>query len=327
MQIGQKVKLVHSSESAVILQLLPGNRALILIDELLEEEVSLNDIVYADPSDLRQATSLQTVNPEIFAPPGTDEPNQLAEDLYLVLDYVGSATLNIYLLNHTPIQFVYVVYRELPAGEVEARLSGQFKPQSQQLLFSIKQSECEDFSKFNIYILPFETLQPEYPKVRVFEVRIKSKDLLKKKTWNPYLKQPCIQLPLSRQAADPEVRVDTNRLATQWLGDGGSNETKERIILQETVAYEVDLHVEALRGGFGEVLNPTEILEIQLQEFDKALNRGLAQGLHRMVFIHGIGQGRLREAIHARLRKNSKVKGFRLEQFEPYKGGATSVEF
>jgi hypothetical protein len=266
--------------------------------------------------------------PIVLPPSPTDEPTQLAEDLHVVLDYVGSATLNIYLINHTPTQLVYVVYRELPTGGVEARLSGQFKPWSQQILFSIKQSEFDDFSRFNVYCLPFEPVQPKYPRVRVLEVRLKPKDALRKKTWNPYLRQQCIQLSLSRLAQDSEVSVDPARLATQLVGDGGATrEAKERIVLQEAVSYEVDLHIEALKGGFGAALSPSEIVMVQLEEFEKALTRGLAQGLHRMVFIHGIGEGRLREAIHARLRKNPNVKGFRLEHYAPYKGGATSVEF
>lgn len=57
---------------------------------------------------------------------------------------------------------------------------------------------------------------------------------------------------------------------------------------------EIDLH---LRPG----LAPAEALERQLARFRGELNSAIRAGESEVIFIHGVGSGRLREAIHTAL--------------------------
>jgi len=58
---------------------------------------------------------------------------------------------------------------------------------------------------------------------------------------------------------------------------------------------EVDLH---LRPG----LAPAEALERQLARFRGELNSAIRAGETGVIFIHGVGTGKLREAIHTALK-------------------------
>lgn len=95
--------------------------------------------------------------------------------------------------------------------------------------------------------------------------------------------------------------------------------SKARIVLEE----EVDLHIENLVPSHRGMSN-AEIIQIQLSHFTKALDNAIRNNYYRIVFIHGIGKGRLKEEIHRILRSYSGIT-FRAAPYELYGWGATEV--
>ena len=87
---------------------------------------------------------------------------------------------------------------------------------------------------------------------------------------------------------------------------------------------ELDLHIELLHEHHRD-LTAAEIINVQLKEFDIYLSKALRLGISKVYIIHGIGKGRLKEAISARLRRQEKVKFFKNEYHEKYGMGATEV--
>ena len=83
-----------------------------------------------------------------------------------------------------------------------------------------------------------------------------------------------------------------------------------------------DLHIEQLITDF-KGLNNAEKIRIQLDAFENKLSAALAAGMLEITFIHGIGTGVLRKAIHASLKKNKGIKSFAEAQFDR---GATLVK-
>lgn len=57
---------------------------------------------------------------------------------------------------------------------------------------------------------------------------------------------------------------------------------------------EVDLHLSSGQAG-------ADALDRQLARFRGELNSAIRAGEHGVIFIHGVGSGKLREAIHALL--------------------------
>jgi len=87
-------------------------------------------------------------------------------------------------------------------------------------------------------------------------------------------------LPPAAERFRPEAAIDRHRIAP--------NEA------------EVDLHISALRDSY-EKLSPHEILTVQLAYFERMLASAIAFRFTRVVFIHGIGNGTLRQSIIKRL--------------------------
>lgn len=90
--------------------------------------------------------------------------------------------------------------------------------------------------------------------------------------------------------------------------------------------YVVDLHIEKLYINY-KYLAPSEMLDIQLKEFQNALELAIATHQKSIVFIHGIGKGALKNEIHLRLNQTKWVHKYVNEYNNKYGYGATEVFF
>ncbi|MBX2891570.1 MAG: Smr/MutS family protein [Saprospiraceae bacterium] len=87
---------------------------------------------------------------------------------------------------------------------------------------------------------------------------------------------------------------------------------------------EIDLHIEQLLNGHAR-LDKGEILRIQMLHFERFLDKAVRLGVPRIFVIHGVGEGKLREAIAAHLRAHPHVAKFKNEYHHKYGYGATEV--
>ncbi|PLX16621.1 MAG: hypothetical protein C0597_07780 [Marinilabiliales bacterium] len=87
---------------------------------------------------------------------------------------------------------------------------------------------------------------------------------------------------------------------------------------------EVDLHIQELVDDYSNLSNK-EILDIQMSRFTTTLDGGIIAGTRKMVFIHGVGNGRLKHEIIKTLdRKYPKLR-YQDASFKEYGYGATMV--
>jgi len=110
-------------------------------------------------------------------------------------------------------------------------------------------------------------------------------------------------LPAAAERFKPETAIDKHRTAA---GEA-----------------EVDLHISALRDNYNN-LSPHEILAIQTGYFERMLESAIAFRFSRIVFIHGIGNGTLKQAIIQRLMEYEDIE-FRNASFAKYGNGAIEL--
>lgn len=89
---------------------------------------------------------------------------------------------------------------------------------------------------------------------------------------------------------------------------------------------EKDLHIESLVDNWQRLPRP-DILRIQLAEFEKYLEKAIRLGVPNVFIIHGVGEGKLKNAIATRLFKHPEVKTFKNEFHPNYGWGATEIIF
>lgn len=86
---------------------------------------------------------------------------------------------------------------------------------------------------------------------------------------------------------------------------------------------EVDLHIEELVENTSG-MNNHQILSIQLERFEKELDKAIASGMKKIIFIHGVGNGRLKHEIQSLLKSTPGVS-FQDGSYKLYGFGATQV--
>ena len=80
----------------------------------------------------------------------------------------------------------------------------------------------------------------------------------------------------------------------------------------------VDLHIELLSDNY-HYLDNFEIVQIQINECYKSVEKALNSDIYKLEIIHGIGEGVLRNEVHAILRK------YNLRFYLSKDGGATEI--
>ena len=87
---------------------------------------------------------------------------------------------------------------------------------------------------------------------------------------------------------------------------------------------EVDLHIEQLTENVEELSNH-EKLNIQLNYFSRCLDAAIVHKFKKITFIHGVGQGRLKDEIHKIIRES--YPGVKIQDgpFKKFGVGATEV--
>lgn len=94
----------------------------------------------------------------------------------------------------------------------------------------------------------------------------------------------------------------------------------------EAPLYELDLHIEKLVNDVTG-LNNADMLKIQLDTLKRNLHLAIVHKQERMVIIHGLGKGVLRDEVHKILKRTPQVRLFTNEWQGQYGFGATEVYF
>jgi hypothetical protein len=87
---------------------------------------------------------------------------------------------------------------------------------------------------------------------------------------------------------------------------------------------EVDLHIEEILESTSGMSN-AEMLEAQMARFETALETSMRSTIQRIVFIHGVGNGRLRQQLRKKLDRDYPNLRYQDASFKEYGYGATMV--
>lgn len=87
---------------------------------------------------------------------------------------------------------------------------------------------------------------------------------------------------------------------------------------------EVDLHIlELVESATG--LSNKEMLDLQMERFRSEMETAISNGTCRIVFIHGVGQGTLKNELRRELESRYRKYDMQDASFREYGYGATMV--
>lgn len=117
------------------------------------------------------------------------------------------------------------------------------------------------------------------------------------------------------------IKIGSAKKPSQEPAKKSPDNTLQRFGLSP-VNHEIDLHIEELIDEPAGLSNG-EIMQIQLNHFHKMLDKAMLSKAQSIVFIHGVGNGKLKAALREELR-NLHIK-YKEADFTRYGAGATEV--
>ncbi len=231
--------------------------------------------------------------------------------------------LKVYLINQNEEEYKFN-YSLVFGGESHFELKNAVRGLSDFYLHDVNFEDLSDSPRFEF---EFSLANEDKKKAPYFEtsLKLKGKQLfkrieeLKSKNEASFSYDLFIHYP----AKVEEEKMDISKLGNAGFRIYDASSVRENLPPARSV---VDLHIEKLTDNWKHLSN-FDILTIQLNAFEKYFELAVAHHQNELIVIHGVGEGRLRDEIHERLRSKSNVKSFVNQYHHLYGYGATEIYF
>ena len=209
-------------------------------------------------------------------------------------------------------------------GESNFQLKGTIAVLTDFYLHDVSFEDMNDAPRFEF---EFSLANPDKKRAAYYEsvFKLKAKQLFKKIEETQLKGEPSFSYELFVQYPDKveEEKVDLSKLGNTGYRIYDAGKLKQNLPPARSV---IDLHIEKLTDDYN-ALSAYEMMELQLSTFEKYYELSVAHKQATLIVIHGIGEGKLRNEIHEKLRLKKEVKSF-VNQFHPLYGyGATEIYF
>ena len=232
-------------------------------------------------------------------------------------------SIKIYLSNRTRVGYRFI-YEQAFLGAVDFSIESTIAPFTDFYIHDFPFSSVNDNLSFAI---DFSLIEPHKKKAAHFEtqLKIKPKQLFQKVETLKEENKTTISYPLFETYPD---KIEDNHITIDVLRNAGykvydASKIKQNIPAARSV---IDLHIEKIMDQHSHLTN-AEILQFQLEEFEKWFELAQLNHLPSMIIIHGVGKGKLKAEIHDLLKVKKGVKQFINQYADFYGYGATEVFF
>lgn len=354
-QPGDKVRFLNSSGGGIVTKIISPQMVSVAIEEGFEIPTLTSELLKIETQDSgsrifdknyrvvteardsdrpAQQGGAKQVEEEVFErtfplrkTKGTD-----SETIWLAFrphdqKWLITGTLDVCLLNPTDYDMFYSFLLHQPDNQWKGMDYDVLPPESGITVATITRDELSSWLEGSIQMLFQKELQARLVMPVNSDFRLKSSRFQKEDNYinNAFINERALLVnltvvkgadtsPASMEGADFQFdsRVKTEK--PKALID------KHRIAPLEA---EVDLHISALNENYANLSNH-EILQIQTGYFSKCLESALESQYRKVIFIHGIGNGTLRNTLLEMLRQYTELK-VQNASFKNYGYGAIEV--
>lgn len=357
---GDKVSFLNEKRDGIVKKILNNKMVLIEIEDGFEIPVPEHDLIKVQPfedriSNNRNSSDTNTLQPrEIGAEPEQEErfPDRISlmtateiktrQGIYLAFipedpEKVLHGSIGIYLANHTS-QDILFFYSTKEEGKFICKDFDRIDEQSALLLDIIDITNIEKWKDLQFQFLFFKQGSAVNKPPLVREIQLKPVRFYKEDNYSHYsfLDEKCFLISLTEEEQMkpeywPEEKWKNEKIEkSSGLKIIGHIKNLNKIepfpekhILEKGMA-EIDLHIEELTENYSGKEN-YELLNIQLDYFIKMLENAMANKFRKVIFIHGVGNGKLKQEIINKLSSNYPDLQYHDASYTKYGKGATEV--
>lgn len=330
-QLGDTILVLHSNEEGKIVDII--NKEMVLVDvDGVRFPVYMDQIDFPYFKRFTEKKKFPAKQEKIYIDNIRKEKIQQSEKiptgtwLTFIPVYEKDALedviekFKIYLLNHTPDTYQYL-YELTFLGHQDFEHQSTILPFMDFYLHDVSFEAMNDSPKFgfDFTLIPANKNKALHTEV---SVKIKGKQLFKKIEEMHFKNEPNFSYRLFEKYP-PKIEA----VVPEYNGGGQKYYDVSRVKQNlEPAKSVIDLHIEKLSDNWRGLSN-FEILNIQLNYFEKYYNLAVAHQQPNLIVIHGVGTGKLRTEIHEILKLKREVKSFANQYMANFGFGATEVFF
>lgn len=333
MNIGDKVRLIHSKEEGIITRFLKDNVVEVEIEAGFKLPVLRRELAVVSTTEKQFFKPVQTTPENVLAKQKELKPAIKADKgIFLAFLPTNDKSVSICLINNSDWNLPFSLTLNTDRIYI-GLLGGVLKGKSvQKSNLDLLVKEIEEWGSFSFQAFyyndgPFDERTPLMKKMRIrsntWTDHKKKAPLLDKEAYIYQLDADEVkELEPKPKEQEKKLIIDIEKLKE------GMMEKKQAEVLPNS--YEkpkqiVDLHIEELTKNH-RLMNNTEMLELQMNTFLNKFEQAIASGMDEITFIHGVGNGVLRQEIQKRLSGHKNVAWFEDAQKEKFGYGATKIK-
>jgi hypothetical protein len=334
MKIGDRVKFLNDIGGGLITRFIDPLKVMVETEDGFEVPAMLKDLI---PEKKGNNHNQSGQNPDDLAEPFTGykqdvplpeyEVEKNSDRVYLTVNPTGNPySHNLFLINDTNYHISFLVTERKMTQEL-FKQSGALEPNTKIHLEHFKISDPGSAIAYHVQYISYKRgfYDGRKPVSCLVEIRCNSliqDELLKE---NDFFDGPVSVFTLKDESGSYLKSIEKH-------GEKQMKQKDSKVPLHSTSKadkkksdiMEVDLHIQELIDDENGLLNG-DLLEIQLRKFEDSIEEAMQQKIKRIVFIHGVGQGRLKYEITKKLENNYPRFRYQDASFKEYGYGATMV--
>jgi dsDNA-specific endonuclease/ATPase MutS2 len=201
--------------------------------------------------------------------------------------------------------------------------AGMLEPNTKVELESIQPKGMGELPEYCFQLLYFRKSATQLEEPVQKEIRISPVKFFKASSFvkNNYFNTPALLIKL----ADHPLKAELDKLSDKEFQQITLTKEPKKpapVELPKTDLVEIDLHIHQLLDDFSGLTN-ADMLKLQLETFRKEMDKAIATGVKKIVFIHGVGDGVLKNELRRELQRKYPRFPYQDASFREYGFGAT----
>ena len=232
--------------------------------------------------------------------------------------------IKMYLINDSNFSLLYH-FSQFNEQEYESQEAGELEPNTKLLLDAISQVDLAGLPEFFFQLICFKEKSNKLEEPIVSSVKLNPVKFYKLGSFvaNDFFREKAMLIKLNKSTMDKAVEALTER-DVQKVVRQKEPARKIKPVVENPDLLEVDLHIHELIDNTSGMSNK-EMLDLQMDHFRERLEAAIKTQVKKVVFIHGLGNGTLKQELRRELSGKYKKYAFQDASFQEYGYGATMI--
>jgi len=338
-KIGDRVKFLNDVGGGIVTGFMGKNMVYVENEDGFEVPYPVSMLINVDDPGLNRSDSVREKTGVVTKPQpkvkeqvegtilrGKDNP-----DFYFCIvpenakNPVGG-DIRFYLVNDSNFDILYRYAHYTDTRYITIK-TGNLKSNTRLVLEVTGQDELNDLPEYFFQLIYFRQDDSQtYPMIEK-KFKINPVKFYKEKSFQPnsLFSENALILQITRNILSAEIdKLTQDDLKKVVKAKEKAEPKKVKIKANQHEIIEVDLHIGELVEETGDLSNK-EILDFQLEKVEQEMRAAIQSKTKRIVFIHGVGQGVLKQEVARLLRSKFPKYAFQDASFKEYGFGATMV--